>query len=165
MMIEGTLFRRGMRRLAAGVSIVTTTEQAVSHGMVVTSVCSVCAEPEPSLLVCINHTASCHDIIRRAGVFCVNPLRSDDIELARRFSSPEAREERFKESPWLTLVTGAPALPTALASFDCEIAQIIPVHSHTIFIGAVRDIKLWQGDIDALLYIDGQYGALASNAA
>jgi flavin reductase len=165
MMIDGTLFKRGMRRLAASVSIVTTTEQSVPHGIVATSICSVCAEPEPSLLVCINNTASCHDVIRRAGIFCVNPLRTDDIELARRFSSSEARAQRFKESPWVELVTGAPALPTALASFDCEIVQVIPVHSHTIFIGAVRDIRLWQGDLDALLYIDGQYGALASSAA
>ena len=62
-------------------------------------------------------------------------------------------------------MTGAPALPTTLASFDCEVTQVIPVHSHTVFIGAVRDIRLWQRDVDALLYIDGQYGVLASSAA
>jgi flavin reductase len=39
------------------------------------------------------------------------------------------------------------------------------VHSHTIFIGAVRDIRLWQGDVDVLLYLDGRYGVLSSSAA
>ena len=164
-MIDGALFKRGMRRLAAGVSIITTLEQSMPHGLVATSVCSVCAEPEPSLLVCVNFNSSCHDAINRAGIFCVNLLSSNDVELARRFSSSESRARRFEECPWVPLVTGAPALPNTLASFDCEITQAVPVHSHTIFIGAVRDIRLWQGDIDALLYLDGQYGVLSSRAA
>jgi flavin reductase len=163
--IDGALFKRGMRRLAAGVSIITTLERSIPHGLVATSVCSVCAEPEPSLLVCVNFNSSCHDAISRAGIFCVNLLSSNDIELARRFSPSESRARRFEECPWVPLVTGAPALPSTLASFDCEITQVIPVHSHSIFIGAVRDIRLWQGDVDALLYLDGQYGVLSSSAA
>jgi flavin reductase len=163
--IDSALFKRGMRRLAAGVSIITTLEQSIPYGLVATSVCSVCAEPEPSLLVCVNLTSSCHDAINRAGIFCVNLLSSNDIDLARRFSSSESRARRFEECPWVSLVTGAPALPSTLASFDCEITRVIPVHSHTIFIGAVRDIKLWQGDVDALLYLDGRYGVLSSSAA
>jgi flavin reductase len=138
---------------------------SVPQGLVATSVCSVCVEPEPSLLVCVNLNSSCHDAISRIGIFRVNLLSAGDVELARRFSSSEARDQRFEETPWVRLVTGAPALPTALASFDCEVTQMISVHSHTVFIGAVRDIKLWERDVDALLYIDGQYGALASSAA
>lgn len=164
-MIDGALFKRGMRRLAAGVSIVTTIEQSIPHGLVATSVSSVCVEPEPSLLVCVNRNASCHDAIRRAGIFCTNLLSSNDIELARRFGSPEQRASRFEGCPWVSLVTGAPALPSALASFDCEITHVIPVHSHTIFVGAVRDLRLWQNEIDALLYIDGQYEVRSSSAA
>lgn len=164
-MIDGALFKRGMRRLAAGVSIVTTIEDETPHGLVATSVSSVCAEPEPSLLVCVNRDASSHDVIHRAKVFCANVLSSGDIELAQRFSKPEFRNTRFEHCPWVSLVTGAPALPSALASFDCEITHVIPVHSHTIFVGAVRDIKLWQSEIDALLYIDGQYQVRSSSAA
>jgi hypothetical protein len=32
-------------------------------------------------------------------------------------------------------------------------------------VGAVRDLKLWQGESDALLYLDGQYQARSFNAA
>jgi flavin reductase len=162
--IDGGLFKRGMRRLAAGVSIATTIEHSIPHGLVVTSVNSVCVEPEPSLLVCVNRNSSCHDVIRRAGIFCTNLLSSNDIDLARRFSSSESRAKRFEGCPSQPLVTGAPALPSALASFDCEITHVIPVHSHTIFVGAVRDLRLWQGKLDALLYIDGQYEVHSSGA-
>lgn len=164
-MIDGALFKRGMRRLAAGVSIVTTIEKSIPYGLVATSVSSVCVEPEPSLLVCVNRDASCHDMIRRAGIFCVNLLSSNDIGLARRFSSPELRGSRFEKCAWVSMVTGAPALPSALASFDCEITHAIAVHSHTIFVGAVRDLQLWQSEIGALLYIDGQYEVRSSGAA
>jgi flavin reductase len=164
-MIDGALFKRGMRRLAAGVSIVTTIEGETPHGLVATSVSSVCVEPEPSLLVCVNRDASSHDAIDRAKVFCANVLSSGDIELAQRFSKPEFRTTRFEHCPWVPLVTGAPALPSALASFDCEITHVIPVHSHTIFVGAVRDLRLWQSDVDALLYIDGQYHVRSPSAA
>jgi flavin reductase len=163
--IDSALFKRGMRRLAAGVSIITTIEQSIPQGLVATSVSSVCVEPEPSLLVCVNRSSSCHDVIRRTGFFCTNLLSAGDVELARLFSSPESRDKRFNECPWVPLFTGAPALPSALASFDCEITHVIPVHSHTIFIGAVRDLRLWQGNADALLYLDGQYGVLSSSAA
>lgn len=156
-MIDSTLFKRGMRRLAAGVSIVTTIEGETPHGLVATSVSSVCAEPEPSLLVCVNSTSSSHDAFSRAGVFCANVLSANDVELAQRFSLPELRATRFEKCSWVPLVTGAPALPSALASFDCEVTHVIPVHSHTVFVGAVRDLKLWQNEVDALLYLDGQY--------
>lgn len=163
-MIDATLFKQGMRRLATGVSIITTIEDEKPHGLVATSVSSVCAEPEPSLLVCVNRNSSSHDVIDRAKVFCANVLSASDIELARRFSLPEFRTSRFEHSPWVPLATGAPALPSALASFDCEITHVIPVHSHTIFMGAVRGLKLWQSEVDALLYLDGQFQAGSSGA-
>jgi flavin reductase len=163
--IDGALFKRGMRRLAAGVSIVTTIEGDTPHGLVATSVSSVCAEPEPSLLVCVSRDSSSHAVIDRAKVFCVNVLSANDMELAQRFSLPEFRGRRFEHCSWKPLVTGAPALQSALASFDCEITHVMPVHSHTIFVGAVRDLKLWQSEIDALLYLDGQYQVRSPTAA
>jgi flavin reductase len=164
-MIDGALFKRGMRRLAAGVSIVTTIEQGARYGMVATSVSSVCAEPEPSLLVCVHRDSSSQDVIRRTGVFCANVLGAGDIELAQRFSSKVSHAKRFEQGSWVPLVTGAPALTSALVSFDCEITHVMPVHSHTIFVGAVRDLRIWQNEIDALVYIDGRYLTGAESAA
>jgi flavin reductase len=63
------------------------------------------------------------------------------------------------------LTTGARALASTLASFDCEVTQVVPVHSHTIIVGVVRELKVWQSEIDALLYLDGQYQVRSPNAA
>jgi flavin reductase len=150
------LFKRGMRRLAAGVSIITTAERGERHGLVATSVCSVSVDP-PVLLVCVNRAATSHAAIRRAGFFCVNLLGEQDDDLARRFSTPVDRERRFSDRDWVRLVTGAPALPDALASFDCDVIESVDVQSHTIFIGAVKAIELWQQEIVPLVYLDGRF--------
>lgn len=157
-MIEAALFKSGMRRLAAGVSIVTTAVNGEWQGMVATSVCSVSAEP-PSLLVCINAAASSHDAIRAAGFFCVNLLGNADDAIARRFAQPQQREARFADREWSTLVTGAPALVGALASFDCEISAAIPSGSHTIFVGTISAARLWQNEIEPLIYLDGHFAS------
>src|SRR3569833_655882 len=61
-MIDHSEFKQGMRRLAAGVSVVTTMDGAQPHGFSATSVTSVSADPAPLLLVCVNKAVSCHDI-------------------------------------------------------------------------------------------------------
>jgi flavin reductase len=158
--IESELFKRGMRRLAAGVCVVTTIDNKVPNGFVATSVSSVSIEPTPSLLVCVNRIASCHGIIQRTGAFCVNLLRDTDVEVARRFSTTDGRQTRFDGSPWVPLATGAPALLGALASFDCRVSNAMAVHSHTIFIGDVKSVRLWQDDVAPLVYLDGRFETL-----
>ena len=158
-MTDADLFRRGMRRLAAGVSVVTTCEGGERYGLAATSVCSVSAEP-PTLLVCVNRATATHDAIGRAGFFCVNLLSESDDELARRFSTPAERARRFLDREWITLTTGAPALVDALASFDNEVVDTVDVQSHTVFFGRVRAVELWQPDIASLVYLDGQFDIL-----
>jgi flavin reductase len=156
-MIDGNAFKSGMRRLAAGVTVVTTVENGLPHGLVVTSTSSVSVEPVPSLLVCVNHSASCHDVIMRSGIFCANVLSSEDIEIAQRFANAQHRDKRFEGSIWTSLVTGAPAITSALVSFDCRVARHIDVHSHTVFVGEVEEMRLWKEELDPLLYFEGRY--------
>lgn len=157
-MIESALFKAGMRRLASGVSVITTALHSEWYGLVATSVCSVSVEP-PSLLVCVNRASSSHDAIHAAGVFCVNLLGQSDDAIATRFGDPQHRHARFaNRDEWAVLATGAPALVGALASFDCEIAETVASGSHTIFIGTVRAAELWQNEIVPLIYLDGRFG-------
>lgn len=156
---DSDLFKRGMRRLASGVSIVTTYENSERHGMAATSVCSVSADA-PALLVCVNRLATTHAVIRRAGFFCVNLLAENDDELARRFSTPLKRESRFDDRQWTTLVTQAPALVGSLASFDCEVVETLDVQSHTVFIGHVKAVELWRENVVPLVYLDGRFDTL-----
>jgi flavin reductase len=154
------LFKRGMRRLASGVSIVTTLYEGGYKGLVATSISSLSSEP-PSLLVCVNRVSSSHGMFHRSGVFCVNLLGDADAAVAASFSSAD-KARRFTEGTWTPLTTGAPALVTSLASFDCRVANAIDFETHTIFIGVIEAVELWQDDIAPLLYVDGRYCTLPS---
>jgi len=155
------LFKLGMRRLAAGVSLITTRDaQGRPHGMVATSVTSVCITP-PSLLTCINKTASSHDALASAGIFCVNLLAEGDDEVAMRYSSSRLREMRFGEGTWGSLETGSPVLDGAIASFDCRVTSTVEASSHTIFIGEVVAVRLREQTISPLLYLDGAFARCA----
>jgi len=150
------LFKRGMRQLAGGVTLVTTLWQGERGGLTATAVCSVSAQP-PQLLACVNKTASAHDLIIASGIFCVNLLGMQHIHLAERFSGQHGTDgdDRFKDGQWRSLKTGAPVLPDALASFDCELARQIEAASHTIFIGAIVDVAVSGGK--PLIHADGGF--------
>jgi len=155
-MISTNEFKAGMRRLVSGVSLVTTLSAEEKHGTIVTSVTSVSADP-PTLLICLNRGNSCHDAVMSSRVFCVNLLARRSEEISRRFASPQNREQRFQVGNWTTLVTGAPVLQDAMASFDCRVSHSIEAHSHTIFLGHIEDIRLAE-TLPPLLYGSGMYG-------
>ena len=160
-MNDPILFKRGMRRLASGVSLVTTIEPGGGpKGFAATSVTAVSAEPTPSLLVCVNRQVSCHGALHASGVFCVNVLSEHDAAMAQLFSSAEHRERRFLDPRWESLSTGAPAFAGALASFDCEILSTMEVESHTIFVGRAVAIRLWEQEVQPLLYVDGRFDGI-----
>ena len=77
-------FIDGMRRLAAGVTIVTTGVSPHRFGLTATAVTSVSADP-PTLLACINRDSDSFGPIIRNGRFAVNLLGPGHQELAGRF--------------------------------------------------------------------------------
>jgi flavin reductase (DIM6/NTAB) family NADH-FMN oxidoreductase RutF len=160
MAIDADTYKRGMRQLAAAVTIVTTEHEGERCGLTATAVCSLSADP-PTLLVCVNRTASAHDPIKFSRRFCVNVLSDADSALSRRFAGPEKGEARFASAIWRTAVTGAPVLDHALASFDCELIETVEAGTHTIFIGRVHAVGTQPGR-RPLLYADGDYSGLAA---
>lgn len=155
-------FKLAMRRLASGVSIVTTMDGDTPHGFAATSVTAVSADPSPLLLVCVNRSVSCHDLMLASGRFCVNLLSEADVETARLFSSSKDRHRRFELCRWETLSTGAPALTSALASFDCRVHRSVEVQTHTVLFGEVVETKLIDDPLHPLVYIDGRFDGLRS---
>jgi len=151
-----TAYKLGMRRLATGVTVISTEYAGKQFGLLSTSMTSVSAQPAV-LLICVNRSASAHAPIEQSGRFCVNVLRRGDEELGKRFSSPENRDSRFQDRRWDKLTTGAPALVGCLVSFDCFVKRALQADSHTVFFGSVAEVRLWGAAIDPLLYWDGSY--------
>lgn len=156
-------FRNAMRSLAGGVSVITAGRGNDLSGMTVTSVSSLSVEPA-TLIVSINRKTSSWPLLQRHGVFGVNILSSDHIDIAERFSGIGGLKgvERFAGAEWISLVSGVPLLAGALAAFDCEVEHVVERHSHAIVIGRVLDLRVSPGK-PALTYWQGQYVALDQN--
>jgi flavin reductase len=154
-------FLSAMRQVASGVTVVTTDGISGLAGLTVSAMCSLSADP-PSLLICINRQSRAMEILRRNGVFCVNVLAVEQVEVARVFSrsSCEPGTDRFASVPWHRRATRAPVLDDALAVFDCRIAQGMPFGSHDILIGVVADSHVRTGL--PLVYANRSYGKVAS---
>jgi flavin reductase (DIM6/NTAB) family NADH-FMN oxidoreductase RutF len=158
MSIDATAFKKGMRHLAASVTLITTRHRELRGGLTATAVCSVSAEP-PQLLVCVNKSASAHDPIGHAGFFCVNILSPQHRKIAERFAGMDGVEgdERFRDmGEWTTLSTGAPVLKGCPVSFDCKLVAELSAGTHTIYIGEIVDLAL-DPAAHALLYADGSF--------
>ncbi len=156
-------FRNAMRSLAGGVSVITVGRGNDVSGMTVTSVSSLSVEPA-TLIVSINRQASSWPLLQKHGVFGVNILSSDHVDVAERFSGVGGLKgaERFAGSEWISLASGVPLLTGALAAFDCEVEHVVERHSHAIVIGRVLDLRVSAGK-PALTYWQGQYVALDQN--
>ena len=158
MTIDAAAFKKGMRHLAASVTLITTREGKLRGGLTATAVCSVSAEP-PQILVCVNKTASAHDSIGTAGFFCVNILAPDHRKIAERFAGMDGVEgdERFADmGAWKQLTTGCPVLEGCPVSFDCKLVTEVAAGTHTIYIGQIVDIAL-DPTATPLLYADGAF--------
>ena len=108
-------FRGAMRQLTGGVSVITVGRGRDISGMTVTSVSSLSVEP-PALIVAINRGASSWPLLKRYGVFGVNILNSDQLDIAERFAGKDGLKggERFSGAHWLTRASGVPLLAGAL---------------------------------------------------
>lgn len=155
-MLSPDLFKASMRRLAAGVCVVTTQDGAQTTGLVATSVSSLSIDP-PALVICINRASATHDVFMRAGIVCVNVLGANDGPFARQFADAGQRADAFASRAWDRLVTGAPALVGAEANIDCRIEGEFPFHSHTILVANAVAIRVAAGAPDPLIYLDGRF--------
>ncbi len=131
--VEREAFRDAMSRLGAAVNIITTDGPAGRAGFTASAVCSVTDAP-PTLLVCLNRSASVWPVFRDNGYLCVNTLSADGADLSTLFGGKTSMHDRFAAARWQTLASGSPLLEGALVSFDCQITQTLSVGTHDILV-------------------------------
>lgn len=130
-------FREAMRRTAAGVTVITTDGAQGRAGLTVSTLCSLSLEP-CSVIACVNRASATLAAIRANGVFAASILADHQAPVAEAFAGGAPADRRFDLGTWYTLVTGAPLLEGALASFDCRLADTHDFGSHCIVIGTVE---------------------------
>ncbi len=146
-------YRNAMRHVAATVYAVTTRHEGKRYGILATAVNSLSFDP-PSLLVCINRSASLHDPLFAQQVFAVNVLGMGNRNVADNFMNPDV-PDRFSVGAWED-VQGVPVLADGQSSFVCRVADRHEFGTHSLFIGELLEACHRQ-DATPLTYFDRAY--------
>ncbi|EYC50279.1 FMN reductase [Hylemonella gracilis str. Niagara R] len=159
--VTRTEYRDAMARLGAAVHIVTTDGPAGRAGFTASAVCSVSDEP-PTLLVCLNRSASVYPTFQANGVLCVNVLGPGHQALASLFGGKTPMDERFAAALWRRLDTGAPLLQDALVSFDCRVLRHSAMGTHDVLFCEVTAQAMGDDAGLGLIYFNRRYHALGA---
>lgn len=138
-----------MQRFAGPVTAITTIENGEPSGLMATAVCSLSGDP-PSLIVCINKSASAHDVIMRQRFLGVSVIPDTLLAFADHFARAKGAD-RFEGALWSFQETGAPLLAGASVAFDCRISATHDGFSHTIVVAVIHDILLPNKNADRCL--------------
>ncbi|HET6449382.1 MAG TPA: flavin reductase family protein [Conexibacter sp.] len=149
-------YRTVFGHFATGVAVITVAGPGGEGGMTANAVCSVSLDPLLAL-VCFEQSARTLPLVRGAGRFAVNVLRSGSEDVARVFASKVPEGEKLHDVPH-RLELGMPILDAALAWVVCDVRELIPAGDHEIAIGEAIAMDLADGD--PLLWYRGAYRAL-----
>ena len=147
-------FLQAMRGITSTVTVVSAKNGENKQAMTATSVASLSLDP-PSMLVCINHEASIHEVMKEGLGFCINILSLGQENLADICSIKEKEEQRFLEGNWSEL-ENIPYNSDSQSNLFCNCVQAIQHKTHTIYVGEVTRV-INKNTFDPLLYKDGNY--------
>lgn len=154
-LVEKQAFRDGMARLGAAVNIITTDGPAGRAGFTASAVCSVTDTP-PTLLLCLNRSASVWSVFDINRQLCVNTLAAGQEALSTLFGGKTPMAQRFQAAQWREGVTGSPLLDGALVSFDCRISDITQVGTHDVLFCEVLALT-FGNELHGLAWFDRDY--------
>lgn len=158
--IEAADYRRIIGQFATGVTVLTTANDGLLHGMTANAITSVSLDP-PLLLVCVDKAAHSHEQFTRSGRFTVNILAEDQQEVSQIFAAASEPEQgRLQGVAFHLGANGAPVIEGCLAYIECAVADHFEGGDHTIFIAGVEDAAV-AGEAAPLLFYQGTYRRLA----
>ena len=151
--VEPAEMRRVLGQFATGVTIVTGSDAGEPVGFACQSFTSVSLEP-PLVLFCPAQTSRSWPRIRRGGVFSVNVLADDQLEVCTAFATSGG--DKFEGLPWHETPWG-PCIDDVLATVHCDIEAVHPAGDHDVVIGHVRQLVTHR-EAAPLLFFRGQFG-------
>ena len=147
-------FLQAMRGITSTVTVVSAKDGENKQAMTATSVVSLSLDP-PTMLVCINHEATIHDVMKEGLGFCINILSVGQEGLADLCSLAGKAEQRFLEGDWSEF-NDIPYNKDSQSNMFCNCIKAIEHTTHTIYLGEI--IKVFnQTSFNPLLYKDGNY--------
>ncbi|MHC0429688.1 flavin reductase family protein [Streptomyces sp. O3] len=160
----GEELRSVARRLAAGVTVVTSGTGDAVHGMTVSSFTTLSLTP-PLVSFSVKSGARIRGLIETTGAFVVNLLAAEQEPLARWFADPDRPtgaagfEGRVRTAG---APGGGPLLSGVVGYFACRLDRLVEAGDHIIVIGGVERCEtLRPATVPALVFAGGGFHTLA----
>ena len=154
--------RLAMQRMASSVSVLSCLCQEKKYAMTMTAVNSLSFDP-PSMLVCVNRTASAYQALLQSCNFCINVLGAGHEEVSKACSGSLAGEDRFGVGNWAENESGIPYLKDAQANVFMHCDRKWSYGTHGILVGRVFDVRV-PGSLNPLVYINRLYHRIPGQA-
>jgi flavin reductase (DIM6/NTAB) family NADH-FMN oxidoreductase RutF len=145
--------RRVMGRFATGVTVVTTVERDVVHGMTANSFLSVSLRP-PLVLVSLGR-CKMNEMLCHTNWYGISVLADDQEHFAAHF----AAQKTSPVEPRFVWEQGVPLLEGALAHVVCRVVEGHRAGDHMLWIGQVE--HMLHRDGAPLLFYSGRFGTLS----
>jgi flavin reductase (DIM6/NTAB) family NADH-FMN oxidoreductase RutF len=162
--LESRHFRDALGQFPTGVAIITTmTADGEKLGMTVSSFNSLSLDP-PLILFSIYRKALSFSAWQQAKHYAVNILNEMQEDLSNSFA--RAKGDKWASVNVIAGQTGAPILPEAVVTFECEAFSRHDGGDHDIFVGrviAVHENHASRGH--SLVFYGGQYRRLREHGA
>jgi len=146
-----------MRRVPAGVSVVTVDVEGERLGLTVASLVSLSLDP-PLLGFAISRQAAMHELLRRADRFGVSVLRGGEEAVAAHFARGVPPIALWAGIP-LRQTDGPPLLEGAIGWLVCARRSEVDAGDHTLFVGETLTVEHGAPG-PALAYVGGKYVAV-----
>jgi len=150
-------FRKALGCFATGVTVITVDHDGEVHGMTANAFASVSLDPL-LVLVCVDRKARTHAHLHTKKRFGVNVLAEDQEKISQYYARPTQNHEHAEDEAGACFDRtphGTPVLHGALAYLECRLESTQEAGDHTIFIAAVEDVLVREGD--PLLYFRSRY--------
>ncbi|MFO1330638.1 MAG: flavin reductase family protein [Rubrivivax sp.] len=154
--IDARSLRQVLGRFATGVTIVTCRDAAGEPvGLTCNSFNALSLDP-PLVLWSLRQASPSLAAFGASRHFAVNILGEAQVDLSRRFASPQS--DKFADGAWSDGQGGVPLLAGAAAVLECETTLQQAAGDHVLFIGRV--LRLTDLGLPPLVFHGGRYHLL-----
>jgi 3-hydroxy-9,10-secoandrosta-1,3,5(10)-triene-9,17-dione monooxygenase reductase component len=158
MVIEAAAFRQVLGYYPTGVSAITAMGvDGKPVGLVVGTFSSVSLDP-PLVGFLPDMNSATWPKIEQAGLFCVNVLASDQIDVCRQLAG--RGKDKFAEVEYTVSDHNLPVVTNALATIECKLYSVTDAGDHFFVLGRVLRLEATR-DADPMLFFRGRYGGFA----
>lgn len=135
--------KTALRMISYGLYVMTSeTGEGETAAATVSWVTQTSFDP-PLIAIGVKVNTGINATVRKSGSFALNIISKDQSNIAYAFFKPSKKEDgKINGESYSTGVTGSPLLDNSPAYIECNLAEVIDIGDHSIFVGEVINAEV-----------------------